>query len=427
MIEHNPFILIISGVRGDTRRYRSFHLFEQAQLAGLKVQMAHITDIDLQEKTELASVVILHRAMYTPLIARLIQQIHHNGGILIQDIDDLLFEPEMFRFIDSIDFADPLRASLYQEEMQMYRQTLEACDAVITSTEYLAQRIHRLGKPVNVHRNAFSLEMLDLSAQAYKKRRGMDERIVIGYASGTATHNQDFALIKPALINIMQKFANTELWLVGPVDPGKAWGSMGDRIHKVKKVPWRDLPAIQSQFDINLAPVRTDNPFSQSKSEIKFVEAALVRVPTIASPSDAFKHAIRKDFNGFLADSTKEWASTMERLIFEPGYRRQIGEIAFQDVLQYYHPFIRAGDLVKVLNSITGSKLPMPDLDLNIDPEAVQPTQPYWSSAQLEKTPSLLQMGRYTFRQRGFQVLLKQIRVYLRRWISPVIPYRRDW
>ena len=53
-------------------------------------------------------------------------------------------------------------------------------------------------------------------------------------------------------------------------------------------MPWRKLPEIQVQFDINLAPLEIDNPFGQSKSEIKYVEAALLRVPTIASPSDSY-------------------------------------------------------------------------------------------------------------------------------------------
>jgi hypothetical protein len=36
-----PAILILSGVRGDTRRYRSVHLAEQAVLAGMQVTLAH--------------------------------------------------------------------------------------------------------------------------------------------------------------------------------------------------------------------------------------------------------------------------------------------------------------------------------------------------------------------------------------------------
>ncbi len=38
-------IVIASGVRGDTRRYRTFHLYEQCQLLGLNVHLAHVTEL----------------------------------------------------------------------------------------------------------------------------------------------------------------------------------------------------------------------------------------------------------------------------------------------------------------------------------------------------------------------------------------------
>ena len=68
-------------------------------------------------------------------------------------------------------------------------------------------------------------------------------------------------------------------------------------------MPWRNLPSIQVRFDINLAPLEINNPFGQSKSEIKYVEAALLRVPTIASPSDSYSAAIRHAENGYLANN----------------------------------------------------------------------------------------------------------------------------
>lgn len=425
MTTNDLSLLIISGVRGDTRRYRTFHLYEQSRLAGMNSQLAHITDHDLQKKVEQASLIILHRAFYTDQVSWLINYIHRKGGLVIQDIDDLLFEPAAFSYIDSVDFADPLRTSLYIEEMHLYRNTIEACDAVIVSTDYLAERAKQFNKPVRVHRNAYSMEMLSKSEKAFKSRRGMDERIVIGYASGTATHNQDFARIKPALQSIMQKFANAELWLVGPLDPGKDWGRLADRIHQIKKVPWRELPEVLAKFDINLAPVRIDNPFGQSKSEIKFMEAALVKVPTIANPSDAFKVAIRHQFNGFLANSTREWEQTLEQLIFERKRRLEVGNIAYQDVIQSYHPLVRAKELALTLSSLT--TIPF-DFTPSLNPENIErfnASHTFWSSAPLENTPTLRQMGLYTLHTRGFRTLLKQIRVYIRRWLTLVFPYQK--
>jgi glycosyltransferase involved in cell wall biosynthesis len=417
-------ILILSGVRGDTRRYRTFHLFEQTCLLGLDSKLSHVVDREFRKKVEQASIIILHRAIYNKQISWLEREVHQRNGILIQDIDDLLFEPESFDYIDSIDFSDPRRASLYKTEMLMYRQTLEVCDAVITSTDYLANQVSKFSKPVRVHRNAFSLEMLELSENAFKSRQTRSKKIVIGYASGTATHNQDFAQIQPALQSILRRHSNSELWLIGPVDPGTGWENLANQIKRFKLVSWRELPKLQAQFDINLAPLRTDNPFSQSKSEIKYIEAALLHIPTIASPSDAYSYAIQHKQNGILANDAKEWEDNLDELISQPNFRSFLGENAFQATMQNDHPQVRANQFKDSLEILTGRKKDLKHETNEDNHHNKGSGTPYWSSKQAEKTPSLLQMSIYSVQNRGFQVLFQQVQIYIRRLISPIFPYR---
>jgi hypothetical protein len=70
-------------------------------------------------------------------------------------------------------------------------------------------------------------------------------------------------------------------------------------------------------LDINLAPLVMDNPFAQSKSEIKYMEAALVRAPTIASPTDAYRFAIRPGENVPTAPAGS-WKSNWSRPKLQP-------------------------------------------------------------------------------------------------------------
>jgi glycosyltransferase involved in cell wall biosynthesis len=58
-----------------------------------------------------------------------------------------------------------------------------------------------------------------------------------------------------------------------------------------------------------------DNPFSQSKSEIKFMEAALLGIPTVASPTQAFQHAIISGENGYLA-APGDWQGLAREILF---------------------------------------------------------------------------------------------------------------
>jgi glycosyltransferase involved in cell wall biosynthesis len=415
MNDSGPSILIVSGARGDTRRYRTFHLYEQTRLLGLHSQLSHVTDGKLSQKVKSSD---------NRQIAWLEKEIHQKNGKLIQDFDDLIFDPTAFKYINSVDFADPIRASLYQEEMGLNRKTLEACDICLTSTDYLADCIRPLGKSVHVHRNAFSYEMLECSESAYAARKMSPDKIVIGYASGTSTHNQDFALIKPALQEILSGHPNVELWLVGPLDPGEDWGRLDNQIRRIKLVPWRKLPEIQAQFDINLAPLRIDNPFGQSKSEIKYVEAALVRIPTIASPSEAFKFAIRQADNGFLAGDLLEWQKNMESLIEQPTLRTTVGERAYQDVKLHYHPLARARELGETLNSMLGHIFEWQMNGLNADASQTWLLGSFWNKPELERSPTLVQRGIYTLRYRNIRTLLQQVWIYFRRMVAPIFPYR---
>src|SRR5512142_2008819 len=90
-------------------------------------------------------------------------------------------------------------------------------------------------RPVRVHRNAFSLEMLALSNAAFQQRtvrvaNREGDRLVIGYASGTRTHDHDFALIQPALCEVLGHYPQAELWLMGDIDAGDAWGSLRGQV-----------------------------------------------------------------------------------------------------------------------------------------------------------------------------------------------------
>jgi glycosyltransferase involved in cell wall biosynthesis len=416
----NPVILILSGVQGDPRRYRTFHLYEQARLAGLSCQLSHVTDRGLREKATEATIIILHRAAYDDQVAWIEHEIHQKHGRLIADMDDLVFDPEAVQYIHSPDFGDPVRRSLYLEDVKRFRQTLEGCDNAIVSSDFLSERVHQLGKPASIHRNAFSLEMLFLSEQAYRRRNENPARVVLGYASGTPTHDQDFALIKPVLKSILSSHAEAELWLVGRVNPGDDWEEGAGRVKKMRRVPWRGLPEIQAQFDINLAPLVIDNPFGQSKSEIKYVEAALVRVPTIASPSDSYMCAVQDGENGMLAEEPGEWRQDLETLISQPELRKTLGETAYHAVLQHYHPRVRARQLVETLNHIADDNLERAE---DPNPSAYETPGEFWSCASYEKSPTLIERGMYTIKYRSMRTLFRQIWIYVRRLVSPIIPY----
>ncbi|HNT53229.1 MAG TPA: glycosyltransferase family 4 protein [Anaerolineaceae bacterium] len=418
MIQTPLEMLILSGVKGDTRRYRTFHLHQQLTYAGVAAQVAHITTPGIATRAAAADLLVLHRVPADRYVEKLIRLVHAHDGMVLYDTDDLIFDPSAFQWIHSPDFQDPIRVRVYQEEMCRQRQTLDRCDGVLVSTDYLAGLVRQLGKPVWVHRNAANFEMLANSRAA--SRRPADDRVVIGYASGTPTHNRDFALVAPALETILEEYSQTELWLIGYLDPPARLARFGARVRTVPPVNWRDLPALLAQLDINLAPLVPDNPFSQSKSEIKFMEAALVGVPTLASATDAFQFAISPGRNGLLVQHDADWFAGLQALM-DPDFRQVLGGRARTDVLARYTPPERARNAIDTLNAVGIHHHHPLKLVFNPDPSA-DPARLAWP-LEMEAYPSLRQMGLYSLRRRGPGTLLKQIWIYLRRLLAGWIPY----
>ncbi len=121
---------------------------------------------------------------------------------------------------------------------------------------------------------------------------------------------------------------------------------------------WQELSHLVAQVDINLAPLELENPFCQAKSEIKYSEAALVGVPTIASPTDAFAYAIESGVNGLLAADDEAWLAALTLLIENEEERRRIGETARQRVYAEYTPEVRSQTLVATLAQIRTQFVP---------------------------------------------------------------------
>jgi O-antigen biosynthesis protein len=428
-------ILVLSGVKGDTRRYRALHLIEQLRLCGVDAQFIHLTDPRFEAVCNSRSwdMVVFQRVAWVEFLGRVIKGLEKNKILMLSDFDDLIFDPTAFEFINSPDFADNIRSSLYKDTMHRIRMMLDCTQGILASTGYLAGQIQRLGKPVWVHRNSFSLQMLNISREVRRAAQPHDPgRVIIGYGSGTPTHNRDFEMVQPALNMVLHKYPQVELHLIGPLDPGKNWNGVEDRIHRLKLVPWARLPWLLADFDINLAPLMMDNPFAQSKSEIKYMEAALVGVPTVASPTDAYAYAIRHGENGFLARTEEEWVEVLSGLVEDAQVRQQVGEKAMHTVLADYHPAARADELVERLEDI--QQVCMAQSFWRGDPPTPETVQLRaqkaeieggWVPAQFEIGPSYIQMGLYTLRTTGVLATIQFMWIFFRRLISPILPFNR--
>jgi glycosyltransferase involved in cell wall biosynthesis len=346
-----------------TSLYRTVHLQEQLHALGYEADRGDWFDeeaIDV-DAAKNADVLFLYRLPMSPRLERLINEARSAGKTIIFDTDDLVFEPELIEWHRAVQQLTAAERQQYARDVERYRRTLLACDAVTVATPFLAELVHDCGRPAFVHRNALGAEMFDYATRLYEARRSRGERIVIGYGSGTATHDVDFVEAAPALLELLGEFAQVELWIAGPLKLPSDFARFDARVRRFPLSDWRGWFELLAEMDIAIAPLERDNVFCRAKSEVKFVEAAAVGVPVVASATDAYERAIGGE-SGFLAASNDDWLTKLRALIEDAELRKTIGANARRIVIDYYSPKARAADLAALLPQLRSVSIAQPQI-----------------------------------------------------------------
>lgn len=327
-------VLFINGVNykelPHPPRYRIQHQMEQLRANNIESDEVFYPYLDL-EFVRNYRVFIFFRCPYTDEIGRFIKLAKELNKVILYDIDDLVIDTKYTDTIKYLETMDREERDAYDRHVCSMQSVLRMCDAVITTTERLEEELRHYCPKVFINRNTASEKMLSLSEKAYQKTRNSKAtgKVKLGYFSGSITHNDDFIFILPAIERIMREYSCTELHIVGILDIPKELKEFEGRIIAHPFVEWEDLPQLIASVDINLAPLET-SIFNEAKSENKWVEAALVRVVTVASNVGAFQKMIKADKTGILCNSTEEWYEQLKRLITDEKKRTEIANAAYE-------------------------------------------------------------------------------------------------
>jgi glycosyltransferase involved in cell wall biosynthesis len=295
------------------------------------------------------SVVVLWRVAFGEHVQGIIDYCREHGILVVFDVDDLMFRPEL-AVIDIIDGIRSQRFSELQTQafFTMVGRTLKAADVVTCPTEELAHEARVLGRPAWVLPNCFDAASHDTARQARAAWQELgDDLLRIGYAGGSRTHQRDFAVAAPAIAQILREIPQARLTLFRDTFAGEGlvlmhefpeFDDLADRIEWRDMVPLADLPKELARFTVNIAPLEAGNPFCDAKSELKYFEAAIGGVPTIASPSGPFRRAISEGVTGFLARTTGEWHAALTKLLTDPALRASVAQNAYHDALAHFGP-----------------------------------------------------------------------------------------
>jgi glycosyltransferase involved in cell wall biosynthesis len=333
-IPRDQYILLIDGVENiipQCTRYRVLNKAEQLRKHGFAVKVVNLSEFQLSIAQN-ASHIIIYRSPISPELLRLCHLAKDYEKPVFFDIDDLVFDTVYTDQLSYTQGLDPVEKGNYDAGVRNYGYMLENCDGAITSTNQLQEELKKYQSKVLLNRNLASDDLIAISSQHIKDYSQPSDIVKIGYFSGSISHNENFELIKPAIKQLLKKYSNVQLHIVGILDIPKDMKPFGNQIVTHDYVDWDKLPALISEVDINLAPL-VDSIFNRAKSEIKWIEAALVKVPTVASKIGAFSDEVVDGETGLLA-TDDEWFDKLESLVLSLELRQKLAESAYRAVLE---------------------------------------------------------------------------------------------
>ncbi len=354
-IPENPkVLLIVEETIPQCFRYRVQQKLEQLQALKYEVNWVSWRDRKTAEAMlHFCHVVIFYRV---PAFADVIHTIKYAKAlkkVVFFDIDDLIFNPEAYP--DPFEnFSGQVSVEEYEglvKGVALYREALSLCDYAIASTPTLAKEMEKVtGRGTSFcHRNAVDNAIFQFVHSGLTKHHR--DYISIFYGSGTKTHDADFQIAAPAIARIMAKYPNVRLTIVGYLTLPDSLTPYVDRIDRVGllssvDVYWEFL----SQADINIAPLKK-SLFNDCKSEIKWLEAAVLGVPSVVSGTQMYIEILQDNVDVLIAQTTEEWFDKLDLLISNPDLRNAIAEGGKQKALKNYDPLIMAQNLRSIIHS----------------------------------------------------------------------------
>jgi glycosyltransferase involved in cell wall biosynthesis len=303
-----------------------------------------------------STLVILYRTPATREMRAFVDEAHRLGIPVVFDIDDLVFDVEAYSLNSNLRKLPAAEQKDLLAGAQLYNDMLRLADHAIASTPVLKEHMQPFQEgSLFLVENGLGDALRELSEEDH----GFPDtgKVIIGYGSGTRTHDSDFAEVTDALAQLLSEYACVELAIFGHLNLPDSLAPYASQIKRVPFINSDDYYRALRQFDINLAPLEP-GVFNDSKSNIKYLEASVFGIPSVASPRATFVDIIRHGENGFLADDTQTWHEALVSLVENPQLRRDIGQQARDTVLARYSlPTLAEQQLLPLL-SLPASKQP---------------------------------------------------------------------
>lgn len=268
-----------------------------------------------------------------------------NGTVVIYEVDDYLHGVRKVK--------GHAAAKVYSaKKLKEFELCMRACDAMIVSTDWLAQRYRKYNEKIFVCK--VCVEGTRHKRLALPQRRTTN----IGFAGGVG-HQEGIERWVPAVQSVLDNYPNARF-----VSVGFNAADLMERPTQAVHIPFTSIenfPSVLCNFDVAIAPAAHNNFFA-AKSDLRWLESGALGIPLVADPF-VYKDIEHKK-TGWLAEFAGQALEGIEALVRDPELRSEIGSAAQQKILaerdisaglhQWEQAFVGAWDS----RSTTGSKTP---------------------------------------------------------------------
>lgn len=264
-------------------RYRCYHPAEILRSRGVFCEV-YAAETFLANPNFNHDVFVFHRPTFNrPKLPAILAQIRRMGGVAIADYDDLNFGgPDLALSSSSVKngVRDP---DVICRGFAANLAALELFNKVSVSTGPLGDRVKSFNPSAQV---CVLPNLVPKSVWAMHERWGTAwkerDQGMIGYFSGSRSHDLDFLMAAESIHRVLLEQPQRKFLVVGPLGLPEAFYALPNVIRGGFR-PYVTLPSLMSLCGTVIAPSEP-TPFNESKSRVKFLEAALSGSHLVASP-----------------------------------------------------------------------------------------------------------------------------------------------
>ncbi|MBF9058691.1 glycosyltransferase [Rhodobacterales bacterium HKCCSP123] len=324
--------------------YRADQKIDQLRTAGYEADLFHqAIDLErLRDRLEDYDAVIFVRVPALPSVIDVIVEAAQQGLATFYDCDDLIFEAAIFppALRTYAGRITPRDHGAIACGVPLFRHAMSLCEHGIASTPTIRdamQSVVRSGQ-VFLHRNALGRPHMQVLDRAARRERDPGGKLVIHYGSGTKAHKAEFtAVLEPAIAELLaRRPGRVEVRLVGDFPALTHLDPEHPDLHLVSPI-W-DFETYCDELagaDIALS-VLDPSILTDAKSEIKWMEAAMLGVPSVVSPTATYRDVVEDGVTGMIATDRAGFVAAMLALVDDPALGRRIGAAARDRVLRDY-------------------------------------------------------------------------------------------